>query len=256
MYNLSAVPAFAQAAFEAPAEPAAAQLTNAFSVSFNDAEEAVAAALNEKGIGDKLSVTIAGRRNTSIFAYSKPVSLEIKGLTIERLDHRWDASLLFVAGNEVVSAIPISGHFDEIIELPVLKREVRAGDVISAADIEVRDFSQAHTRTDTITDISDLIGKSSSHDLSPSRPIREHEVANPTLIKRNALIEMHYNSPGMEISTTGEAMGDGAKGDVINVRNSSSKKIVRAVVADSKSVNIIAPDTQTSQLTGSGYGTN
>lgn len=216
----------------------------AFEISYNDAEEAVASALNLKGIGDKLSVTITGRKNAAIFASDKPMTVEIKGLTIEHLEHRWSASLLFVASGEVISAIPAGGHYDEMVELPVLKRPVRAGDVIGEADIQVLDFSLAHTRTDTVTDMSQLIGKSPLHAMSPSRPIREHEIANPTLVKKSTLVDMRYSSPGMEISATGEAMSDGAQGDVINVRNASSKKIVRAVIADSKTVTVLASGEQ------------
>jgi len=238
------------------AEPAEKSTRNAFEISYSDAEEAVGAALNQKGIGDKISVTIVGRKNAPIFASDKPVTIEVKGLQIEKRDNRWSASLLFVAAGEVVSALPSTGHFDEMVELPVLKREIRTGDIISEADIEIRDFSMAHTRTDTVTDISALVGKSPLHNISPSRPLREHEVASPAIIKKNNVVDMHYSSPGMEITTVGQALDDGAKGDVINIRNMASKKIVRAIIADNKTVNIIAPGMETSQLTGAGDATN
>ena len=229
---------------------------NVFEVSYNDAEEAVSIALNQQGIGDKLQVTISGHKNSALYAFDKPVTVEVKGLQIERLDHHWSASLLFVANGEVISAVPSTGHFDEMVEIPVLKREIRAGDIISENDVEIRDFSLAHTRTDTVTDMSALIGKVPLHNLSPSRPIREHEVASPSIIKKNAVVAMRYSSPGMEINATGEAMNDGAKGDVINVRNTASKKIIRAVIADSRTVNIITPGMETSQLTGGEYVRN
>ena len=247
---------FFSAAYAQESTETVANVQNVFQLSYGDAEEAVAAALHQKGIDDKLLVTMNGRKDQAIYSYDKPVTVVIKGLQVEKIDHHWSASMLFVANGEVISAIPAAGHFDEIAELPVLKRAIRAGDIISENDIEVRDFSQTHTRTDTVTDMSALIGKSPTHNLSPARPIREHEIANPTVMKKNAIVEMRYSSPGMEISTTGEAMNDGARGDIINVRNSASKKIVRGVIADNKTVTIIAPGTQTSQLSGNDYVKN
>ncbi len=256
-FALFASSAFAEdRAFAPQGEATTAQLTKAFEVSFDDAEEAVTNALHAKGIGDKLAVTMNGRRSGALFAHTQPVTVETKGLTIEKIDHRWSASLLFMSNGEVISALPASGHFDEIVEIPVLKRQIRAGDIISQNDIEIRDFSQTHVRTDTVTDMASLIGKAPIHTMSPSRPIREHEIAQPTLVKKNSLVDMHFRSPGMEISATGEAMSDGAHGDVINVRNTASKKIVRASIVDSKTVTILVPGTETSQLTGNTYGTN
>lgn len=234
----------------------AANPHNVFEVLYADAEEAVAHTLNQKGIGDKLSVTITGRKNRVLFAYEKPTTIEVRGLQLEKRDNRWSASLLFVADGEVVSALPATGRYAEIIEIPVLKREVRSGDIISESDIEVRDFPITHTRSDTVTDISGLLGKTPLHNISPSRPIRMHEIANPPLIKKNSIVEMQYNSPGMSITTIGQALDDGAAGDVINIRNTASKKIIRAVVADSRSVRVIAPGTETSELTGVGHVIN
>lgn len=239
-------PCFAQAA-ETDAV-GSLQIHNAFAVSYDDAEQAIATALSQKDITGKLAVTMAGHKNAVLFSYSAPVAVEIKGLTIERISNRWTASLLFVSQGEVVSAIPATGNFNEMVELPVLKRAVRAGDIITEQDLEVRDFSAGHSRTDTITDLSALIGKTPTHHLSPSRPIKTQEVVIPAILKKNAIVEMRYSSPGMEITTYGEAMMEGAMGDVINVKNAASKKIVRAVIADNKTVTVLGNGMETSQL--------
>jgi len=246
-------PAYAQTI---SAEQAVINPRNVFELLYTDAEAEVGRALNEKGVGEKLAVTITGRKNRVLYAYEQPLTVEIRGLQFDKRDSRWSASLLFVADGKVISALPASGRYEEIIEIPVLKREIRSGNVITETDIEVRDFSVAQTRSDTVTDISGLIGKSPIHSISPSRPIRGHEIGYPAIVKKNSLVEMQYNSPGMSITTSGQALSDGAKGDVINVRNSTSKKIVRAVVADSRTVLIIGAGMQTSELTGVGHAAN
>ena len=229
---------------------------NLFEVSYSAAADAVNQSLTEKGVGDKVSSTINGRTNKPIFAYSKPVTVEVRGLKYEKQSGHWDASLAFVADGEVVSALPAAGHFDEMIEVAVLKREMRNGDIIHESDVEIRDFSLNHTRVDTVNDLSALIGKTPARSISPFRPVRTAEVVAPAVIKKDALVQMRYSLPGMEISTSGQAMMGGAKGDVITVRNLTSKKIVRAVIENSETVSISSTNQETSQLAGDSHAAN
>ena len=221
-------------------QPTAFDPHNAFEVSYSAAEDAVTQALTEKGVGDKVAATMNGRKPKPIFVYNKPVTIEARGIKFDKATGHWEGSLVFIADGDVISAIPASGHFDEMIEVAVLKREMRSSDVIHEGDVEIRDFSLSHTRTDTITDLSGLIGKAPLRTISPFRPIRAEEVINPAILKKDAMVQMRYILPGMEITTTGQAMTAGAKGDVIAVRNVTSKKIVRAVIENSDTVSILA----------------
>lgn len=231
-----AVPAFADTA-EAPA---ATQPQYLFQLSYDDAEAAIGTALAEKGAGAKIAAVINGRKKDAMFSYSRPLTVEIRGLKFEPSPPRWSASLLFLSEGQVISALPAGGRYYEVVEAPVLKREVRNGDIIRESDIELRDFAVQQTGGGTITDLAELIGKSPLRSISAGRPIRSHEIAQPTVIKKNALVQMRYTSGPMEITTSGEAMSDGARGDVINVRNSASKKIIRAVVEDASTVSVVA----------------
>ena len=51
---------------------------------------------------------------------------------------------------------------------------------------------------------------------SPLRPIRMEEVIEPAVIKKNAVISMRYSMNGMMLSTSGQAMEDGALGIDMN----------------------------------------
>lgn len=252
--------ALANAAETPAATPAVATTAPApglFQLSYAEAEEAVAWVLMQKGVGDKVVAGINGHKNNApIFSYSKPVTVEIKGMQYDTGTGRWSASLLFRAEGEVVSALPASGHYDEMLEVPVLKRQVKNGEVIDASDIEVRDFPQERARNDTITDMSSLIGKSPLRTIAAFRPIHNNEIASPAIVKKNAMVQMRYTMPGMQITASGQAMGDGAKGDVIEVKNTASKKVIQAVVEDSSTVTIMPQGILTSQLTGEQYASN
>ena len=242
---IAASPVFAQAA-PASTETTAAMDTakstdprNLFDVSFGTAEEAVNQALTEKGVGDKVASQINGRNNKPIFSYNKPLTVEARGVTYNQQNNHFEANLVFLDGSDVISALPASGHFDQMIEIAVLKHEIRGGDIIRDADIQIRDYPINRVHAGTITDFSGLIGKAPLRNISPFRPIMANEVASPAVVKKDALVQMHYNLPGMQIATSGQVITPGAKGDVVSVRNTASKKIIQAVVTDSENVNAL-----------------
>lgn len=239
------IPTLAFATIEEPASQPAPSYS--FQLAYGDVEEAIGFALADKGAGNKVAATINGRKPEPIFSYAKPVSVEIRGLKFEKETGRWNASLMFVSDNAIVSSIPVNGRFDETQELPVLKRQIRSGELIGEKDIQLKDFPLSSTRGDAITDIASLIGKSPVRSISMNRPIREHEIAQPTIVKKNALVQMHFNSGAMRISDAGQAMEDGAKGSVIGVKNLASKKTIRAVIISADTVEVM-PTSQSTSL--------
>lgn len=233
----------ALAAVEEAPLPASAAQHALFQLSYEDVEGAVGFALADKGAGQKVAATVSGDRRKPLFSYDKPISVEIRGLQFDSSNKRWNASLLFVSGEAVISAIPVAGRYEETVEIPVLKRQVKSGEIIRAEDIELRDHPFVRTRSDTITDLSSLVGKSPTRSISPGRPVYESELASPALVKKNSVVQIRYLSAGLEISATGQSVDEGAKGDVITVRNLDSKKLLRAVIADEKTVDVISAGT-------------
>jgi flagella basal body P-ring formation protein FlgA len=218
----------------------------AFQVSADDVEAAVAKALVAKGAAERVQATFTHGQGP-VFTAAQPLTVDIKTLDYDKRTGRWTGNLLFTAGAQVLSAMPASGRFQEMVEVPVLKRQLRSGETIAEADIDLMQFPMTRTRGDTVTDAAKLVGLSPRVVISPARPIRISEITAPSILKKNALITLEYNSGGMYIRTAGQVLDNGAKGDVINVRNVNSKQIVRAVVADAQTAQV-APLTETSQI--------
>jgi flagella basal body P-ring formation protein FlgA len=223
-----------------------------FRLTYEDAEEAIGQALAERGAGAKIAAQILNRSGDNIFSFSQPISVEIRGLKYDIANQRFTANLVSVADREVISVKAISGRFQEMVEVPVLKRSVPAGEIISREDIEIRDYSKARARVDTVTDVASLIGKSPVRVISAGRPLRTHELEQAAVVKKNDLVKMIFNQGAMLISTSGQAMDDGGKGAVISVRNLTSKKIVQATVRDESTVIIDGGETRTSGLNARG----
>ena len=229
----------------------AANQSYIFNITYDDAQDAVSKALTEKlasetKTGQSVSAIISARKTTPLYSSNKPVDVEMRGLRVDSSVNRWSANLIISSEDKVISALPLAGRYMIMSEIPVLKHQARNGDVISKDDVDLKLFPQESIHGDTVSDISDMIGKSPVRVVSPNRPVRTSEISAPSLIKKNALVQMRYKTNSMEITTVGQALADGAQGDVIEIRNTSSKKITRAVVTNSNTVDVIAQSMQAS----------
>lgn len=224
-----------------------------FNISYEDAQDAIGKALYEKlpaenTVGQEVAAVINGRKPVPLYSSSKPVNVEVRGLRADSANNSWSASMVIMDDDKVISALPLAGHYMVMSKVPVLKRPLKKGEIISEDDIELKSFPRERTHSNTVSDIADIIGRTPVRAVSPNRPIRSNEISAPALIKKNGLVLMRYKTASMEITASGQALADGAKNDVIEVRNITSKKITRAVVTDSNIVDVVAQGVQTSQI--------
>ncbi len=225
-----------------------------FNITYEDAQDAIGKSLTEKLSSEKtggqtIAAVINGKKNMPLYSSNKPVNVEIRGLRADDKNNSWSANMVITGEDKVISALPLAGRYMVMSEVPVLKRQIRNGELISESDIELKSFPVGRNYSDTVNDISSLIGRTPVRGVSPNRPIRSSEISAPALIKKNALVQMRYKTESMEITTAGQALADGAKGDVIEIRNVTSKKVARAVVSESNIVDVMAQGVETSQIT-------
>ena len=112
----------------------------------------------------------------------------------------------------------------------VAARNIRAGTIISAGDIITPTEHAALRRA------VDIIGKEASRAFYRGQPIDESKLRAPTVIKRNAIVQMEYARGPLSISAEGRALDNGALGERIRVMNLGSKRIVTVVVTGEDSV--------------------
>jgi len=231
---------------QAPANPVVA-----YALVQADVETAAAKQLVEKGAAQRVRVMLQGNRSNILYEATRPVTPKLTGLNFSKNTSRWTANLLVLSGDEVITAMPVGGRYDEMVLRPVLKRQVQGGELISEADIDEMEFPIANTRNDEVLDAKKLVGMGPRTVISPHRPIRGSEITSPALVHKNTVVTMHFNGGGIDITTSGQVLTDGGKGDVVEVKNLMSKNVVRARVEDAYTVNVSPPSRQ--QLAGVPY---
>ncbi len=213
-----------------------------------DAAGVIGEALVKAGAGDDLKVSINEAREEDVIASAvAPLVASTDNFEFDKPHNRWKTTLLLQADGRNLAPIKLSGHYDEMTPVPVLKRRIQSGEVISEDDIDWDKQPLSRLRKNTVTDIHALIGKSPRRVISQGRPIRTDEIASPATINKGTRVTLFYKSRNIEIKTFGEALDSGAMGDVIRVRNTASKVVVQGKVESSDSVRVTSPDSTTAE---------
>jgi len=106
------------------------------------------------------------------------------------------------------------------------------GDVLTRADLEYIEVNLSQTRYGYFTEMEQLIGQQLKRRLPQNRLIKANYVEPPTLVKRGELVSIVAENRGYSVKMSGTAMSNGSRGERVQVRNNSSKRIVEGVVEE------------------------
>lgn len=112
----------------------------------------------------------------------------------------------------------------------VLGREVGRGGLLTQADIRLEERDITRLRRGYLENPEQVLGK------TPRRSVKAGTVLSPSLLESSALVSRGSRVTilgelgGIEVRMEGKALGNGALGERIQVRNSSSNRRVEATV--------------------------
>lgn len=198
---------------------------------YDDAEYAVASALVHEGAGEQVRVIIDPRKPTPLKQHNAPLSVEIDDLFYNAKTLTWSATLYFTSVGRPLSPVKLEGRYEELIEVPTIRRRLRKDDIIQASDIEPKAIASNRLKNDTILDANQLIGRTPLRTISPGRAIRSDEIITPPVIFKGDKVTMLYAHEGLEIKALGEALENGAEGEYIRIRNTDSNIVIEAEIA-------------------------
>lgn len=124
----------------------------------------------------------------------------------------------------IAGSILASGFSAAYAEDVTAARHIRAGAIVVASDIVT---PKEH---ETMRRAADMIGMEATRTLYKGQPIDEDDLRPPTLVKRNAIVQMEFTKGPMTIMAEGRALDKGGMGERIRVMNLLSKRVVTATV--------------------------
>lgn len=134
----------------------------------------------------------------------------------------------------------LSGIATEMIEIAALTQPVRRGDILKEEDVDMLRMPRNKVPAGAVNDVSEIVGKQARTNIRANAPLSHRDFQHPVLIKRGEKITVTFEMPGMKLTSRAQAMDDGAKGDVIDVMNLQSRRIVPAIVTSRGQVRVHA----------------
>ena len=122
----------------------------------------------------------------------------------------------------------------------VLTRSVKKGEVLKETDVTVRQIRVSKPGV-YASRFSEVAGRSVTKNLSQGEALTLNLVVDTPIIERGKSVTIIVRSGSLVVKTKGEAMESGALGDVIKVRNTTSKTVISAVVVANDTVEVTMP---------------
>jgi len=111
-------------------------------------------------------------------------------------------------------------------------------ELIGAQDLRIERRETAGRGNRPFTRIEDVIGKQPTRAIEANEVLTPSAVDRPTLMKRGSAIRLVFETGSLRVETAGVAEEGGKIGDLIQVKNSASGKVLRGVVLDGRQVRL------------------
>ena len=127
---------------------------------------------------------------------------------------------------------------ERLTKVVVARRPLGRLKPIDPDDVEVRSVDAAGLDADSITDPGAVIGKRTRRLVESGAVLRPDMVESPPLVKNGDRVRIIVESEGLRITAFGQVKQRGAQGELIQVVNMDSNKVIYARVLDANTVKI------------------
>ncbi|MBU1262139.1 flagellar basal body P-ring formation chaperone FlgA, partial [bacterium] len=138
-----------------------------------------------------------------------------------------------LVNGEESKRIRVNCKIRRFADVMVAKRDIQAGSLIKADDIEV-----AHREIKKDVRFSEPVGKETRVLIKAGEVITEDKVREQVLVRFGQRVTIIKNGDGFTVKAEGKAASNGFLGKRIMVRNLSSNKLIEGVVLDSNTVEV------------------
>lgn len=128
---------------------------------------------------------------------------------------------------------------DDWREVPVLKRNIERGMLISADDVELVRLNLFNQPRDVASDTEEVVGRRVKTRLRAGDVVRKTTIDIPPTITRGKQVTMTFQKGIFKATALGQALDDGLEGEFIRLKNVDSKKVLRAKIVSKDEVIVV-----------------
>lgn len=157
------------------------------------------------------------------------------------------AARFTIAG--IDAPVDVSGSIELMVEVPHLATTLKAGAVLTPADIEMKAVPFDYADQSGIETAEDLLGKELKRNGRAGLMLKAADVMERLTVKRNTQVTVLLKTGPMTLSVLGQSLADASAGQPVQVMNSVTKKILNGVAMADGTV-AIATAAQNLQVAG------
>ncbi|MGM0422716.1 MAG: flagellar basal body P-ring formation chaperone FlgA [Pseudomonadota bacterium] len=167
----------------------------------------------------------------------KPV-LSAEAVKFNAADETFEVTVHINGTEDSTESITVKGRVHRLIDIPVLNENLRKGDIIREHHIEYSKMRAAELAQSYVLDSKDAVGMTPRRSIISDRPIRINDLEKPRLVNKGDMITMILKNGALSLTAKGKAMDSGARGEVIRVMNTTSRRIIEAKIKSPQQVTI------------------
>ena len=142
---------------------------------------------------------------------------------------------MLVDGSEA-GRVKMTGDLSLLNEVVVASENLGRNTVITEGSVRLEDKDITVIGTGYLQNIDDVVGKRLKTGIRAGEVIFSRLIEEPPVIKRGDLVTILSQSRGITVTVSGEAKNNGARGDLLRVKNLMSRKEITGRVIDEKTV--------------------
>ncbi|MBG6166456.1 flagella basal body P-ring formation protein FlgA [Labrenzia sp. EL_195] len=135
-----------------------------------------------------------------------------------------------VAVEHGTEPLTLTGIAHEMVEVVTLAQPLRRGDILKEEDLTVMRLARSKTPAGAVIDPSEVTGMAARNSIRANMPLSRRNFQRPVLVTRGDKVTVTFNMPGLKLTSRARALEEGAKGDVVDVMNLQSRRIIPATV--------------------------
>lgn len=202
-------------------------------VSSKDIEQQIAQVLEHRnGLGDAANLSVTFDRDLRELQLDASNTGDMRASIIRFDPRNGRFDITFEIPNDQTyspTKLRFTGSAVETVEATILTRSVDRNDILKASDLITERRPKAEVGND-LTTRERAIGMQVRKQLRAGQAIKAIDIGKPDLVSRDQSVTLIYEAPGLYLTGRGKAVDSGTQGDVVNVTNLQSKRVVQGTV--------------------------
>jgi len=134
-----------------------------------------------------------------------------------------------------------TGTAVETVEAAVVTRALARGDLVKHSDISIEQRPRSEFASDPPASVSGVVGLAARTSVRAGQGLRNSDLMKPEVVKKNEMVLLHYEVPGIVLTMRGQALDSGSEGDTVNVLNVQSKRTIQGTITGPGRIAVPSP---------------